>query len=105
MAKFIKRLGTKKLDFLIAIKVLSLELNAKETVQRLTIEWVRGDQKSETKKFFSLQPEESRITFDEPIIFTKESVFYLHTKTNKYDKKDCFIRVKGYTESTGYKSC
>eukprot|EP00347_Sterkiella_histriomuscorum_P005643 403355813 len=101
MAKFLKRIGTKKQEYLVSIKIKALELHAQTNVQRMTIEWVRGDKRSETKKYFALSTDQTRVELDE--IFTKESVFYLHQKTNKYDKKDCWIRVKGHTETTGYK--
>jgi hypothetical protein len=35
--------------------------------------------------------------------FSKSSVFYKSTKTEKYFKKLAYIRVKGYAASTGNK--
>ena len=67
----------------------------------MTIEWRRGDKKSETRTTFELQPGKPLAFVNET--FSKSSVFYLNNKTGKYFKKLAVIRVKGYTESGGNK--
>lgn len=95
------RMGTKKQKFLIIMKILSVEIPVKEDVQRMTIEWRRGDKKSETKTTFELSPQKPLAFVNET--FSKSSVFYLNSKTGKYFKKMAVIRVKGYMESYGNK--
>lgn len=67
----------------------------------MTIEWKRGNKKSETKTTFELTPEKPIAYVNET--FSKNSVFYKSTKTDKYFKKLAQIRVKGYSASSGYK--
>jgi hypothetical protein len=56
MAKFLSRMGTKKEKFLIMMKIISVEIPVKETVTKMSIEWKRGDKKSETKTPFEINP-------------------------------------------------
>ena len=101
MSKFLMRMGTKKERFLVLMKILSVEIPVKETVQRMTIEWRRGNKKSETKTTFELTKEKPIAYVNET--FSKASIFYKSTKTEKYFKKLANIRVKGYTASGGNK--
>jgi hypothetical protein len=64
----------------------------------MTIEWRRGDKKSETRTTFELKPENPLAFVNET--FSKSSVFYLNSKTGNYFKKLAVIRVKGYMESS-----
>ena len=95
------RMGAKKQKFLIIMKILSVEIPVKEIVQRMSIEWRRGDKKSETRTTFQLEPSKPLAFVNET--FSKSSVFYLNNKTGKYFKKLAVIRVKGYMESSGNK--
>lgn len=79
------RMGTKKEKFLVLMKILSVEIPVKELVQKMTIEWKRGNKKSETKTKFELTPEKPISYVNET--FSKNSVFYKSTKTDKYFKK------------------
>ena len=94
-------MGAKKQKFLIIMKILSVEIPVKELVQRMSIEWRRGDKKSETRTTFELDPSKPLAFVNET--FSKSSVFYLNSKTGKYFKKMAVIRVKGYMESFGNK--
>lgn len=85
MSKFLLRVGAKKENFLVLMKILSVEIPVKEQVTKMSIEWKRGDKKSETKTPFELSPEQPIAYINET--FSKASVFYLSTKTNKYFKK------------------
>lgn len=67
----------------------------------MTIEWRRGDKKSETRTTFDLSPKKPLAFVNET--FSKASVFYMNSKTGKYFKKLAIIRVKGYTQSSGNK--
>ena len=91
-------MGAKKQKFLIIMKILSVEIPVKEIVQRMSIEWRRGDKKSETRTTFQLEPSKPLAFVNET--FSKSSVFYLNNKTGKYFKKLAVIRVKGYMESS-----
>ena len=95
------RMGTKKEKFLVLMKVLSIEIPVKEPVSRMTIEWKRGDKKSETKTPFAITPEQPVAYVNET--FSKASVFYRSTKTDKYFKKLVHIRARGFTQSGGAK--
>jgi hypothetical protein len=101
MSKFLSRIGTKKEKFLVLMKILSVEIPVKEQVSKMSIEWKRGDKKSETKTPFELSPEQPIAYVNET--FSKVSVFYRSTKTEKYFKKLALIKVKGYTKSSGGK--
>lgn len=101
MSKFLMRMGTKKERFLVLMKILSVEIPVKETVSKMTIEWRRGNKKSETKTPFELTREKPIAYVNET--FSKASIFYKSTKTEKYFKKLANIRVKGYTTSGGNK--
>jgi hypothetical protein len=48
MSKYLKRVGTKKDEFLIQMKILSVTIPVKEPVERLVIEWRRGNKRNET---------------------------------------------------------
>jgi len=95
------RMGTKKEKFLVLMKILSIEIPVKEPHQRITIEWKRGNKKSETKSTFELTKEKPMAVINET--FSKSSVFYKSTKNDKYFKKLAHIRVKGYAASNGNK--
>ena len=56
MAKFFQRLGSKKERFVVLMKILSLEVSVTEFFDRISIEWKRGEKKSETKAMFELSP-------------------------------------------------
>eukprot|EP00347_Sterkiella_histriomuscorum_P015977 403354973 len=101
MSKFLMRMGTKKERFLVLMKILSVEIPVKETVNKMSIEWRRGNKKSETKTAFELTREKPIAYVNET--FSKASIFYKSTKTEKYFKKLAHIRVKGYTASGGSK--
>lgn len=94
MAKFFKRLGSKKERFLVLMKILSLELSVQEPVERISIEWKRGEKKSETKAIFELGPQKHQTQINET--FSKSSVFYYAPKSQSYFKKLAQIRVKGF---------
>lgn len=95
------RMGTKKEKFLVLMKILSVEIPVKETASRMSIEWKRGNKKSETKTPFELTKEKPISYINET--FSKVSIFYKSTKTEKYFKKLAHFRVKGYTASGGNK--
>ena len=99
MAKFLQRMSTKKEKFLISMKIISVEIPVKEKVTRMSIEWKRGDKKSETKQMFELTPEKPVAFVNE--VFSKESMFYRLPKTGKYQQKQALIRVKGFTTTEG----
>lgn len=101
MAKFLSRMGTKKEKFLIIMKIISVEIPVKESVTRMSIEWKRGNKKSETQNAFELSPESPLALVNEA--FSKLSIFYHSTKTGKYQKKIANIRVKGYTAASALK--
>ncbi|CDW79311.1 UNKNOWN [Stylonychia lemnae] len=101
MTKFLKRLGTKKQKYLISMQIVSIEIPADEMIQRMTLEWRRGKKKFETKNYFQISPERQKVEINE--IFSKVSMFYLHQKTNKHEKKDCSLKLKGFTASSGFK--
>ena len=56
MAKFFARLGSKKELHLVLMKILQLEIAVSEPYERISIEWKRGEKKSETKAIFELNP-------------------------------------------------
>ena len=95
------RMGAKKEKFLVIMKILSVEIPVKESISRMTIEWKRGKKKSETRNTFDLSPQKPLALVNET--FSKLSVFYRNSKSNKYFKKIANIRVKGYTASSGFK--
>jgi hypothetical protein len=94
MSKYLMRMGTKKERFLVLMKILSVEIPVRETVTRMSVEWKRGNKKSETKSAFELTPDKPIAYVNET--FSKNSVFYRSTKTGKYFKKLAQFRVKGY---------
>ena len=77
------------------MKILSLELTVSEPFERISIEWKRGEKKSETKAIFEVSPQKHQTLINET--FTKTSVFYFASKSQTYFKKMANIRVKGYT--------
>lgn len=95
MAKFFKRLGSKKERYLILMKILSLEIGVTEPVERISIEWRRGEKKSETSTIFDLSPTKHQTLINET--FSKTSVFYFAPKTQTFFKKLAHIKVKGFT--------
>lgn len=48
MAKFFQRMGSKKETFLVLMKILSLEISVTEHIDRISIEWKRGEKTSQT---------------------------------------------------------
>jgi hypothetical protein len=56
MAKFFARLGSKKELHMIIMKIIQLEIAVTESYERISIEWKRGEKKSETKAIFDLNP-------------------------------------------------
>ena len=95
MAKYLKRMGAKKENFLILMKIISIDIPVKEHIRRVSIEWKRGDKKSETKNQLELTPDKTFSLVNET--FSKLSVFYMNSKTGKYFKKAALMRVKGFT--------
>jgi hypothetical protein len=79
MAKFFQRIGTKKERFLILMKILQLEVSPlTETFERISIEWKRGEKKSETPAIFELSSHKQATQINET--FSKSSVFYYSPK-------------------------
>ncbi len=74
------------------MKILSIEISVTEVIERISIEWKRGEKKSETKAMFELSPMKHQALINET--FTKSSVFYFAPKTQTYFKKMAHIRVK-----------
>jgi len=85
MSKFLMRMGTKKEKFLVLMRILSVEIPVKETISRMSVEWRRGNKKSETKTPFELTKEKPIAFLNET--FSKISIFYKSTKSEKYFKK------------------
>ncbi len=101
MSKFLMRMGSKKEQFLVSMTIVSLEIPVKETIKKVSIEWKRGNKKSETKTPYVISEDEQRIEINET--FTKQSKFYKNTKTGTYFKKLALFRVKGHPTSMGGK--
>ena len=99
MAKFFQRLGSKKEKYLVLIKILSIEVSVTEVIERISIEWKRGEKKSETKAMFELAPQKHQALINET--FSKSSIFYYAPKAQTYFKKLTQIRVKGYAAVGG----
>ncbi len=87
-------MGTKKERFLIQMKINEVEIQVTEKVERVAIEWRRGDKKHLTKDVYELTPENSILSINET--FQKLSVFYKDEKKEKYFKKDVNIKVLGF---------
>ena len=94
MAKFFARLGSKKELYQISMKILQLEVAVTENYERISIEWKRGEKKSETKALFDLNPHKQSTLINET--FTKSSQFYFAPKSQTFHKKLALIRVKGF---------
>lgn len=69
MAKYFQRIGSKEESFLIIMKILSLEIAVTEAYERISIEWKRGEKKTETKAIFELSPQKHTTLINET--FTK----------------------------------
>jgi hypothetical protein len=93
MEKFFQRFGSKKEKFLVLMKILQLEISVQEPFEKISIEWKRGEKKSETKAIFELSPHKQQTQINET--FTKSSVFFFSHKSQTYFLKLANIRVRG----------
>ena len=65
-----------------------------DSYEKISIEWKRGEKKSETPAIFELSPHKQATQINET--FSKSSVFYYSPKQQTYHKKLAQIRVKGF---------
>jgi hypothetical protein len=98
MAKFFQRMGSKKETYLVLLKLLSLEISVTEHIDRISIEWKRGEKTSCTQPHFELTPQKHVTAINET--FSKTSVFYFAPKSQTYFKKVAMIRVRGFTHGS-----
>ena len=97
MSKYIKRYGAKKEKLYVLMKIINVAIPVKESYSKVTIEWKRGNKKSETSGDQNLTPSIPVAHFLET--FNKHSLFYKDNKTSKYHKKNVVLKVKGTTEA------
>jgi hypothetical protein len=93
MAKFFARMGSKKEQYLVLMKILQLEIAVTESFEKISIEWNRGDKTSATKAIFELNPHKQFTLINET--FSKSSQFYFAPKTQTFYKKLTTIKIKG----------
>jgi len=83
MAKYLNRISnTVKESLLIHVHVLGVYLPVLQPVDKLVVDWKRGNARSQTQKQLSISPECPIAEFDEA--FRKLSIFYREPKRGKY---------------------
>ena len=93
MSKYIKRMKTQKERYLIVMNILSLKMDVTEDVDKIIIEWRRGNKKSVTRDFYRLSTL-NQVT-DVGEIFKKLSVFYKDEKKGVFMKKNVLMKLTG----------
>lgn len=83
MAKYFQRLGTSKYNFLVQIKLVSFQADVKEPMS-LSILWVRGPSKEESKQFTAM-PGEGELQLNQK--FQRISQMYKDEKKKVFLKK------------------
>ena len=81
-------------QFMVIIKVVTLDIPVKEEVKQVHIDWVRGDFKREGQKKFNMGEGLQKVeNINE--MFLKQSKFIKLKKINQYKPKNCLFNIQG----------